>query len=222
MKGEDLIKRLDELISLGAEALSTMRGGSPGIIPYVDGGKFSGFRASCLSFLGRTFGREHVYFREFEQNVSSSFVTNVKQGIGILEAARNEVAAGWLFSVKGLISAEIFADFIQMGEYLLSEDYKDATAVMIGSVLEERLRQLCEKNKIPTYRVKGGKNVPKTADALNAELAKAGVYDKLEMKNVLGWLELRNRAAHGKYQEYDKKQVELMLQGVRDFITRVR
>jgi hypothetical protein len=33
-------------------------------------------------------------------------------------------------------------------------------------------------------------------------------------------LDLRNKAAHWKYGEYDQKQVEVMLQGVRDFVVR--
>ena len=36
-------------------------------------------------------------------------------------------------------------DFLDMAYHLLENDYKDASAVMIGSVLEEHLRQLCNK-----------------------------------------------------------------------------
>ena len=83
-------------------------------------------------------------------------------------------------------------------------------------IAEERLRKLCDKNGIIVSQ--GGK--PKKADALNAELAGANVYSKLDQKNVTAWLDLRNKAAHGKYIEYTKDQVALLIQSARDFITR--
>lgn len=55
---------------------------------------------------------------------------------------------------------------------------------------------------------------------MNADLAGANVYSKLDQKNVTAWLDLRNKAAHGKYGEYTKEQVALLIQSVRDFITR--
>ena len=61
---------------------------------------------------------------------------------------------------------------------------------------------------------------PKKAESMNADLARARVYEKLDQKSVTAWLDLRNKASHGRYDEYEKKQVDLMLQGVRDFISR--
>ena len=62
--------------------------------------------------------------------------------------------------------------------------------------------------------------VPQKADAVNAELVKANAYSKLDQKNVTAWLDLRNKAAHGHYTEYQKEQVALMIDAIRDFITR--
>ena len=56
---------------------------------------------------------------------------------------------------------------------------------------------------------------------MNAALAKVDAYGKSDLKNVTAWLSLRNAAAHGKYGEYTKEQVALLLQSIRDFITRV-
>jgi len=39
---------------------------------------------------------------------------------------------------------------------------------------------------------------------MNADLAKVKVYGILEQKNVTAWLDLRNRAAHGKYLEFSR------------------
>lgn len=136
---------------------------------------------------------------------------------GILTALRNDYESGHLQSVVELVHADMFADFLEMADHLLEQGYKDPSAVIIGSVLEEHLRKLCEKVGIPVAQSNG---TPKKADALNSELAGASVYSKLDLKNVTAWLDLRNKAAHGRYGEYTKEQVELMLQSIRDFSTR--
>ena len=104
-----------------------------------------------------------------------------------------------------------------MSAYLVEQGYKDPAAVMAGSTLEVHLRKLCDKNDIETVNTDGKS---KKADLLNAELAKADVYTKLDQKNVTAWLGLRNNAAHGNYSEYTKEQVEILIEGVRNFIAR--
>jgi molybdopterin-guanine dinucleotide biosynthesis protein A len=137
---------------------------------------------------------------------------------GILQALRNDYAAGYLRSVVELIHADVFADFIEMAEHLLDQGYKEPAAVILGSVLEEHLRKLCQKNAIDTIVPSDGR--AKKADTMNGDLASASVYSKLDQKSVTAWLGLRNSAAHGKYSDYTKDQVGHMLQGVRDFASR--
>jgi len=105
-----------------------------------------------------------------------------------------------------------------VSKYLLDHKYKDDAAVMIGSTLEEHLRLLCRNYSVPTEFEKSGNLLSKKADLLNAELVKVNAYGVLEQKNVTAWLDLRNRAAHGKYDEYTIEQVHLMYQGVLNFI----
>jgi len=42
----------------------------------------------------------------------------------------------------------------------------------------------------------------------------------LDQKNVTAWLDLRNKAAHGLYDQYNREQVETMLKGVIEFSAR--
>ncbi|MGP8252572.1 MAG: hypothetical protein ACLQHF_11095 [Terracidiphilus sp.] len=135
---------------------------------------------------------------------------------GILSALRDAHDSGYLGTVAELVRAEVFADFIEMAEYLLASGYKDPAAVLIGGVLEEHLRQLSIKNGVPIEIA--GK--PKKAEQLNTDLTGQSVYSKLDQKSVTSWLGLRNNAAHGKYAEYTSDQVTLLLQGVRDFMVR--
>jgi uncharacterized protein (DUF2164 family) len=142
--------------------------------------------------------------------------TQLKVLAGILRALKTDYLAGNLQTISELIHADVFADFLEMADYLLEQGYKDPSAVIAGSVLEEHLRKLCDKNNIPVSQ----NQKPKKADTLNAELANASIYSKLDQKNITAWLDLRNKAAHGRYSEYAKEQVALLVQSIRDFITR--
>lgn len=136
---------------------------------------------------------------------------------GMLLALRNDYEAGYLQSVVELVHADLFSDFLDMAEYLLDQGYKDPAAVVTGSVLEEHLRKLCGKHSVDVVKADG---TPKKADSLNSDLTQTGAYSKLEQKSVTAWLDLRNKAAHGKYSEYEKEHVALMLLGVREFAAR--
>jgi hypothetical protein len=136
---------------------------------------------------------------------------------GVLQALRADYVAGRLQSVSELIHADLFSDFLEMAAYLHSEGYKDAAAVISGSVLEGHLRKLCEKLQIVVSAPNGR---PKKADALNADLTAKGAYPKLDQKSVTAWLGLRNYAAHGEYDRYTSDQVALLLEGVRGFLGR--
>lgn len=220
MNISDFVKRADEILGLADAVIPTMSMTAMGSTQY-DAEKFGLYRASGLSFLANTFGESHPYYREFAEETKAAWTATTKKSRGILLAAREEVANGWAVTATGLVSAQIFADFLDMAGYLLAEGYKDASAVITGSTLEEHLRQLARKNGVPTEApAKSGTGlVPKKADTLNAELVKANVYGVLQQKNVTAWLDLRNRAAHGKYSEYDANDVRLMHQGVTQFMS---
>ena len=136
---------------------------------------------------------------------------------GALRALRRDYDAGYLSKFQSLVRAEVFADFLEMAEHLLEQGYKDPCAVLVGGVLEDHLRSLCQSRGIPLQM--SGK--PKKADSMNNDLASAGVYSKLDQKNVTAWLDLRNKAAHGKYDEYNADQVRNLLVGVREFAARI-
>lgn len=142
----------------------------------------------------------------------------IAPAVGVLSALREAYSSGYSKRFAELVHAELFGDFLEMSEYLLDEGFKDPAAVIAGSVLEEHLRQLCVKNGIDINSL-GGK--PKKADQLNTDLAGQNVYSKLDQKSITGWLDLRNKAAHGKYNEYTKEQVVILLTSIQNFMARV-
>lgn len=127
---------------------------------------------------------------------------------GVAKAIQHDISCGLLTDFKTLIRAEVFSNFLEMGEHLLTEGYKDAAAVIVGSVLEDGLRKLSENAGLPLQSDSGK---PLAMEALNTQLAKAEVYSKLVQKQLTSWAHVRNKAAHGEYSEYTKEQVQMML-----------
>lgn len=178
---------------------------------------YSELKNSSKSLVLKLYGDQHPYY--IDLNKSLVHLKGADDTKGVLNAIKLEIEDGFILSLRDLVSAEVFSDFIEMAEYFLKEKYKDAAAVIIGSVLENRLRSLMSANNLDLIDQKGKH---KRANTLNDELYKADVYGKLDQKNITSWLELRNLAAHGNYDQYEQDQVELMLSYVRDFINRIK
>ncbi|MFT5993196.1 MAG: hypothetical protein ACI82G_002197 [Bradymonadia bacterium] len=220
MRLERLIVRTDELIALADRVVDTSQMSDFGY-SFVDHEMFEKFRAGALSHLDAVFGNEHSYYTEFQAKTESSgSLSAAKSGRGVLSAARDEMGGGWIHTTRGIVSAEIFADFLEMADHLLDQSYHHPAAVLVGSVLEEHLRHLCRANGIEVERVKGESTVPLSASSLNAELARGKVYNKIDQKAVTNWLGIRNAAAHGKVTEYSPEQVRNMLNSVTEFLSR--
>ncbi len=141
---------------------------------------------------------------------------------GVLRALRQDYDSGRTKPFRELVHSDLFSDFLTMAEYLIKdENLKDPAAVLAGGVLEEHLRKLCDKNGIATTTTHAsGKQHPKKLDTMNADLAKQNVYGKNEQKQVTAWAGIRNDAAHAHFGNYQLQQVVLMIQGLRDFISR--
>lgn len=221
MKKEYFKTRIDYLLMQAEEVEKTRYAAFAGG-DYVNEGMLNGFRTACLSLLNNLVGKNNAYYTEVINLEKSNSISVFESIVHILRELRHEVEMGWLARTKQLLAAEIFSDFMEMAFELMKGGYKDASAVMIGSVLERHLRDLCEETGIETTVMKDGVPRPKKADRLNSELAKHEIYDKLEQKQITAWLDLRNKAAHGEYSEYSKEQVNLMYQGVLDFIARTK
>ncbi len=148
---------------------------------YVDSGLSNQWGVSCLQITGKVSGKESDYYTKFN-NLFSLFSTRenysaVKTALGILKAVKDDYENGHLFDIRALIEAEVFDDFLEQADYLLSQGYFTASAVIAGSVLEDGLRKLCVKNGIAL-------SAKPKLDTMNADLAKAGVYNLLK-KNKL-------------------------------------
>ena len=170
----------------------------------------------------KLYGQQSQHFASYQSaldshafySLHSNNYRQFTQLLGVAQAIKHEVKNDLLVDFKSLAQAEVFADFLEMGEYLLQEGYKDAAAVIIGTVLEDGLRKLTIRNGLTIANDEGK---PYTMDPLNAQLAKHDVYSKLVQKQITTWAHIRNKASHGEYGEYTAEQVKMMLMFVQNF-----
>lgn len=210
-----VIKQIDEVLAR-VEAISSKSKGVDR--PYMPDELATEAVSLMTSAIERLAPPNSSYHKNAKlSQVTSHFQSAVSPLTGVLKALRVDFDRDFQ-SFQELMHADMFTDFLGMSEHLLLQGYKDAAAVICGSVLEEHLRKLASKNSISVLKPDG---VHKKADTINSELTAAGAYSKLDQKGVTAWLDLRNKAAHGEYTLYTKDQVVIMLQGVQNFISRL-
>jgi hypothetical protein len=129
---------------------------------------------------------------------------------------------GFLDDLTDQIEAEIASDYMGQAERLLGEgssgkyDHVPA-AVLAGAVLEKTLRTLCA-SQTPQISILKPNGEAKTLNPLIDDLKGASVYNELKAKQLRGWADIRNKAAHGEFDQFKKEDVEQMIEGVSNFL----
>lgn len=211
---EKLITRIDQLISKGEDTKKHYIPSPPGVIGggHVDYSLFNEWKNNSENIVLIACGKESSYYTNFVEHTKNPWPEHVEQGIGILKALKEDIETGFISNVKELVTAEVFVDFLDMAKHLLEAEYKDPAASLIGAVLEDGLRKISLKNNI---EVKDGDDI----SALNTKLGDKNIYNRLVQQQIQAWKVVRDRADHGKFDEYKKEDVEAMLEGVQRFLT---
>ena len=212
---ERIVRRIDALLEKADRVLATHKPNPSGMLGFstLDMGSFAEWRSQCVSMLTSVAGDAGTYTSDFVARVQEGFRSHVQAGAGILRALKEDIEQGYLTSLKTLISAEVFSDFLDMSKHLLDSGYKDPSASLSGAVLENALRQIGRN---------AGVNVKKTdsLNSLNQKLAQGSVYNRLTYKQIDVWISIRNNADHGHFDEYSSQDVHDMHKGIHDFMTK--
>jgi hypothetical protein len=97
-----------------------------------------------VSFLWTVLGEGNHYCRFFDERIDpypNFRAENIEEGLGILRAVKGELDFGPLPQMEGLISGEIFEDFLDMAEHLLDNNYFQVVPSLVGAVLEDAMRR---------------------------------------------------------------------------------
>lgn len=184
--------------------------------------EISSVMSRAKAAISRITGCNSEYYKDVLEATLKKHLTagqKLRDVIGTITGLKTDLQNDFLKSLSDIIKSEVFSDYLEMADHLLTEGYKDPSAVLIGSTLEVHLRELCLLNGIDIdSKNSKGNLVPKKADLMNSDLTKANIYSSTYQKQIVAWLGIRNSAAHGKYSDYSNEEVKLMLQGVRLFI----
>lgn len=180
----------------------------------ADNGRFMEWRTQSLTLLRAIFPDDHAYVVGFAEAMEYPYYDSVKieRGRGVLVAAHQDYLNGYLWTLRELVHADVFDDFLEMAVHLSETGYRTQAVVTAGSTLEEHLRQLCGKHSVTVHR---------KAAMTNDELHKAQVYSRPEWRQVQTWLDLRNDSGgHTTTTATEPERIREMIDGIRSFMVR--
>ena len=178
---------------------------------FIDSYLLLSWKVKVKNLLSKVCGEDSQHFKQFQREENRPRHTTY--GIfnafkAVFLAAKEDFEGGYLSSIKTLVQAEVFDSELEQANELFSSGYYTAAAVIAGVVLETALRELCDRSGIPHGKL----------DKMNSELAKAGVYNKLNQKRITAIADIRNSAAHGKQDEFTVQDVSDMIKDVGRFL----
>lgn len=177
----------------------------------VDGETCHGWATSVLSLFQRVFGEDSVHYRLFSEQYAKflGYVWEFEACRGVFRAAKEDYEEGYLFNVRSLIKAELLSDdVLDQAKTLLASGYKDLACILAGVALEATLKEMCGRSGIELGK----------SDKMNADLCKAEMYNLAKQKQITAWIDLRNKAAHGEWDAYDRADVDALVEGIERFV----
>jgi len=185
--------------------------------------KLEGWHLNYLSLLDQIIPPRSVHRKLLDETQTLSYPPDyLNTRISHLKGLKDDFQKGYLGDLGLEIESAIAADYMGQAEQLLAEgqsgkyDYVPA-AVLAGAVLEKSLRTLCDKQS-PSISTVNNNGKPLTLTPLIDVLKKNNVFNELTAKQLRAWADIRNSAAHGQFDEFNRSQVDLMIQGINHFL----
>lgn len=164
------------------------------------------------NLIANTCGEDSQHFKKFDRTGnelgSELGLKTIRKLLAIFLAAKDDFEKGYIFNVRDMVQAEVFSSELDQASELLQYNYTSAAAVIAGTVLETRIRSLCDRLSIPQGKL----------DKMNADLVKKNAYNTIVQKKITALASIRNSAAHGKNDEFTRADVESMINDIKNFI----
>lgn len=154
------------------------------------------------------------YRKVADRILNHNYGFGIPQGVGemaeVLTNLLKDAKAGLIVSVTDRARAEVFDDFLDHAKAYLGEGRKNEAGVISGVVFEDTLRQICRKVHVDE---KGRK-----LDELITELAKKGVLTATKAKRARAAADVRTKATHAQWDEYDDADVKTAIEFTTELI----
>src|SRR6266480_317519 len=227
------LARLDELIQSG-EAIPMRQHSKITSSNYLTGEtryrhydlaswpEFVEWRTSCTAVLDQIVPTASLLRKTVDQfHTLDNEPNKVQFAMAFLRSVKKEVENGSLDSLALQVESAVLSDYLGQAELILKETIGELThvpaAVLAGASLERSLRTMCLCLE-PPERVVNDKDGFLGMNALIDALKRRQVFNELQAKQLRAWAAIRNSAAHGKFEEFTRHQVEQMLEGIGAFL----
>lgn len=205
---ETIIKRIDQLISQGNKAIEQTDVDEIyfGAISLVK--MLYGDNSPQLTSLINV--REYVHTSMKGYALTAVHKSIVGSTIGVLKSIKTELTLGLIDNIEKEITGELFGDFISMAKAVMSDNYKDAAAVLASAAIEDILKRYASMNNLDIE----GKDMSEVISALKAKSLLQGPQASL----VTSYVKLRNKAFHAEWDKIDKPEVQSLISFAEEFL----
>lgn len=148
---------------------------------------------------------------------SNSRELDIAKGIGIISSVKESLEKGLIGDIRTIIRKEYFDITLENAFNFLNEGHLIGAGVYGRIIIENTLRDLCEKSEPP---IEWGRNDKLTK--LRDELRKNDTITEIEGKEIGFWINVGNSAAHGNLKELKENQIKSMLTGLQDFLIKIK
>jgi hypothetical protein len=203
MEKSDLIKRIDELLSLS---------GNPGKPDYVS--RIQEMFHGAIDILVMIYGPGSVQLQNFikeEESIRQHYVGEVgaefRQPLaeGILKNAKAAIGMGLIESFQKSITGDVLSDFLRLARAVLEEkgdDAKNVSSVLAAALFEDTLRRIAEINGIP--------HIEKLQDVIIA-LKDKSILQGSQVGIANSYLNFRNNSLHAQWEKVERESVASVL-----------
>ena len=139
-----------------------------------------------------------------------------EQHLEVLKSSKEEYIRGLAIDYQLSISASVFSGLLDEARYLFSKDYLRAAAVLSGAALEEGLKTRAKSEGIEFTMKDGLSDI-----VIKLKRSEIGVLTEFEAKKIEPIGKIRNDAAHGGDFNYQKQDVEDMINEVEKILSRI-
>ncbi len=219
LKQKRYAERIQELIAEGESLANNPQLSKEGYKIIGDNAKRIEWLSKVENIIETTFGKNSSQFRRNEELSSGKthLPTQIHKIVGLLKAGLSDLEGGYLVSQEFLIAGEIYATVLERAkDYFYKLKDKDVAAMLGRTVLENGLKRMARQEGLELTQ--GTKKTAKKASILNDELKKKGRYQEPQRSLIQAWLAPGNKAAHGKFDDYDDDEVKNMLEGIEHFL----
>ncbi len=165
---------------------------------------------SANDFRVRETAQALARFNAAEFNQRAELLPKVQATLrGILHAVKADLRDGHVVNARNQGRAEVEHELLTKVHALLDLNLKDPAAMLLGAILELRLRNLCSRYGITNVE---------SIDPMNTELSKRRHYSEVIQHDIKKWGFIRNKADHAEFDAYSFEEVEQMYNGILEFI----